>query len=420
MYFAKIQPVSNLYDTVMIDDEHEKLYVQTHFLDLPEAIPNEVLVDKGVNEEIYGIDSTAECCMLGTWKYAICYSHERELSGLNFSDCTVMEYFSDTLVKLMCKYLNNEEERDSMIDFSFQVEDVQIRFCGHRVYINQQNPDYESYDPAVIVTFPSEKTTRDKIRYIHAIDDMLRLVFFQQNISKPQVKFTRTDLQKENYIVFNINDPQRYVSDNSSNCWNQYTNRFEEIKEDMPVIMTYLLSHDINAEYFKHYYMAEDFQMQKLFSDTYFVFDKLANKAYGKAEELNPDFEAFKKKAWEILEQSAEYEKVKDHVGNLKDKIMSHGRERGHKEKLRKAMEEIAKLIPERNCFYNFYNEESIKNIYRLRTNIVHNGTFLRFDNEERMAGEKLQWLTYALQLKQIGIPDNRMEEWLNSAFGVG
>lgn len=420
MHFAQIEPAGNLYETVMIDEENEELYVQTHFLDAPENVPDELLINNGMYEEVYGIDSEEGYCSFGTRKYNIRYSYAKESFGLKFSDCTEMEYFSDTLVSFMCRYLDKEEDRDSVIDYSFRVEDVQIRFYGHRSYVSQQNPEYNRYDPTVIFTFPEEKTTADKIRYIHAVDDLLRLVFFQQKISRPHVKFTRTDLQEKEYIGFHICNRQRYVAEKSEGHKEWYSDYFEEIKGELPVIMAYLLNHEITAEYFKHYYQLESSQLQKLFSDTYFVFDKLANKAYGKVEEPNQEFEAFKEKIWKLAEESKEYEKVKDHLGNLKNKIMSHGRELGHKEKLRKAMEEISRLIPERDREYGFCNDETINRIYRLRTEIVHHGDLIRFDDVDRMALEKLQWLTYAMQLKQIGISDDRMEEWLNRTFGVG
>lgn len=158
--------------------------------------------------------------------------------------------------------------------------------------------------------------------------------------------------------------------------------------------------------------------MQKIFSDTYFVFDKLANKMYGK-EKVNLEFEKFKKSIWTQIEKSPEYEQVKDYVGNLKDKIMSHGRESGHKTKLLKAFREVGSWIPNRVYAYDI-SEAKVNEIYKIRTEIVHKGEIIDFRNEKWQYVEILQWITLALQLRQMGIPVEKMEDILNMIFGVG
>ena len=42
------------------------------------------------------------------------------------------------------------------------------------------------------------------------------------------------------------------------------------------------------------------------------------------------------------------------------------------------------------------------------------------FKNEKWRYVKILQWITFALQLKQVGIFVEEMEELLNMAFGVG
>lgn len=424
MYFSRIKPINNLSEIVMIDEERAELYVQTREFSGTEEIPEELsTVPSGGCERVYGIDPDGKLCEFCTWKHAIRYSYENEsYMGMHFSECTVMEYSSDTLTSFMCAYPDDEEMRDSLIDFEFDAGGVNFRFCGYRLHIAQRNPEYEMYDPAVIITFPEEVSIKEKICCIHAIDDMLRLVFFQKKIARPQVKFTRPDLDEKTYLKLWIYDEQGYFAEGAADNRDGYRDWLNYTVEELPVIMDYLVSKKLKAEYFDHHYRLENFQIQKLFADTYFVFDELANKAYGKADALNLDFEAFKKRIWEEIEKSPEYEAVKPHTENLKVKIMSHGRERGHRDKLRKAIEEVFPLIPNRICFYERETDlnKIVKRIYDLRTGIVHKGDLIHFGNEERFAVEELQWLTYALQLRETGVPDDKLEEWLDRAFGVG
>ena len=98
---------------------------------------------------------------------------------------------------------------------------------------------------------------------------------------------------------------------------------------------------------------------------------------------------------------------------------MSHGRESGHKTKLKKAFAEVCTWIPKRVSFYDI-TDKSVDEIYKLRTEIVHEGLMIDFKNKKWRYVEILQWITFALQLKQIGIFVEEMEELLNMAFGVG
>ncbi|WP_270594988.1 hypothetical protein, partial [Faecalibacillus faecis] len=59
-------------------------------------------------------------------------------------------------------------------------------------------------------------------------------------------------------------------------------------------------------------------------------------------------------------------------------------------------------------------------NIYDLRNKIIHNGNIISVKREDLVALEKLQWLTFSLQLKEMNVEITDIEDILNCIFGVG
>lgn len=100
--------------------------------------------------------------------------------------------------------------------------------------------------------------------------------------------------------------------------------------------------------------------------------------------------------------------------------LMAHGRSYGHREKLRKAYEDCMLVIPQRADYYGMKDEKIMDRIYRLRTDIVHKGDAIKFSSFDISCLEKLQWITYLLLLREIGIEDQDLENWMNRVMGVG
>lgn len=65
-------------------------------------------------------------------------------------------------------------------------------------------------------------------------------------------------------------------------------------------------------------------------------------------------------------------------------------------------------------------DEKIMDRIYRLRTDIVHKGDAIKFSSFDISCLEKLQWITYLLLLREIGIEDQDLEDWMNRVMGVG
>ena len=415
MYFSKIIPEGNLFDTVLLDEDKGEIYV--HCVDdrIPEYVPEKLLdIERNL---IYCLNLSAlDFCNMTTWKYPLKYWYEREGLDIVFDECEVMEYSSQTLTDFMCKYMEQENEKNEIFQDMYEVADIFVEFYGHKVHTEQMNKYYVGIDPSVRIYFSKEKTMEEKLQYIRMIDNLLQIFTFNKYISKPLVKFTTRKFRE--FITLHIYDSEKYYDRESAGLEDRLLNHYELVKAEIPRILKNLWKNPVDTSYFVHPYSSSNLEMQKIFADTYFVFDKLANKAYGK-EEINQSFEEFKKTIWRTIEQSTDYEQVKEHIGNLRDKIMSHGRESGHKTKLRKAFTEVRTWIPKRVSFYDI-TDKSVDDIYKLRTEIVHEGSMIDFKNGKWRYVEILQWITFALQLKQIAIFVEEMEELLNMAFGVG
>lgn len=415
MYFSKLIPVGNLDETIVVDEDNGEVYL--HCVDgrIPENIPNE-LIDSELGL-IYSIDVTArDFCNVTTWKYPLKYLYEKESFGFMFDNCNVMEYSSPTLTDFMCKYMEEESEKSVTFQQKFAIEDICIEFYGHKVHIDQMPYECENADPSIRIYFPKEKTIEEKMKYISMIDSMLQIFSFSKCILKPFIKFTTTEFK--DFVKLTIYDSKKYCTNEVTGYKIKLSDRYDRVKDCIPCIFEWLLKNLVDTSYFTYVWSIENLDMQKIFSDTYFVFDKLANKMYGK-EKVNLEFEKFKKSIWTQIEKSPEYEQVKDYVGNLKDKIMSHGRESGHKTKLLKAFREVGSWIPNRVYAYDI-SEAKVNEIYKIRTEIVHKGEIIDFRNEKWQYVEILQWITLALQLRQMGIPVEKMEDILNMIFGVG
>lgn len=412
MHFTEILPVKNLSNKVMIDQEKEEIYLQ--LMGYPYDLPKELMTQN----EIYGIDTfNVEYCNLDTWKCPIQYHYDKESINLKFEECEVIEYSSKTLEKFMCEYLQDNESCDSIFDDSFEIEDIQINFYGHKVHVEQQNDYYENSDPSVKISFGKGKSLEDKMRYIHMIDGMLQLLFFQKQITQPLIKFT--DLDSSGFITFDICDKNKYISEETDE-FIKFSNRYEKTRGYLKIILHYLLKHPLDTSYFVYSYQKNSFELQKVFLDTYSVFDKLAKEFYEKKKCPDQDFLEFKSLICKTIEKLQEYDQFKSRLKGLKDKIMSHGDGVGHRRKLTVAMQDVSKLIPKREIFYGFNKKDIIDNIYRIRSETVHEGKIIQFNHSNIKYLEKLQWLTYALQIRRIGIEDEKLEDILDMVFGVG
>ena len=155
---------------------------------------------------------------MGRWK--------EEPFGPAFADCRRLEYTSPTLIKLMCGYGNQEGD---IISDSFDMGELVITFYGNRIYHAQQNPEFEPYNPRIVLEYGTEKCPEDIFRYVQAVDDFLRLVLFQKNIAAPHVKLT--DGSQRDYLSFQIGDRRMY----GESVHLEFGDRYEAVKKYIPV-----------------------------------------------------------------------------------------------------------------------------------------------------------------------------------------
>lgn len=414
MEFIDIKPIVNLSAKAMLDVENGEIYVCSLEGEPPVDIPEEI---ENINSNtVYGIDIQGkEYCNNTTWKYPLKYSYDKERMGIHFEKCEILEYSSRELAEFICKYMEKEEEIEQVYEDIYSIEDIEIKFYGHKVYREQHhlNEYYKGSDPSIRIYFPENKTLKDKCGYIRMIEDLLCFFNFSQKISKPLIKFTVPG--SDIFIIFNVYNKEKYYQKKA--LWKKgFKDRYISMIDIIPKIMQYLLKKPLDTSYYLYTFEVSGIEKQKLFSDTYFVFDKLANKIYGKETNVNEDFEKFKEHIWLTIKSSPDYEKVKDYVGNLHNKIMAHGREIGHRAKLEKAAEDIFQCIPLRKQFYKI-DSEVIKQIYTLRTEIVHKGAFIQFDSKDTKCLEILQCITYALQMQQMQIESKEWERMLGYVF---
>ena len=134
MEFINIRPVGNLDARAMLDVEKGEIYVCSIEGEPPVDIPDEI---ESINENIvYGVNTLGEeYCNGTTWKYPIKYRYEKESMGIRFEDCEILEYSSRELAEFMCKYMEKEEEIDEVYQDIYKIEDIEIEFYGHKVYI---------------------------------------------------------------------------------------------------------------------------------------------------------------------------------------------------------------------------------------------------------------------------------------------
>lgn len=417
MEFINIRPVGNLDARAMLDVEKGEIYVCSIEGEPPVDIPDEI---ESINENIvYGVNTLGEeYCNGTTWKYPIKYRYEKESMGIRFEDCEILEYSSRELAEFMCKYMEKEEEIDEVYQDIYKIEDIEIEFYGHKVYIeqNQFNEYYKKSDPNIRIHFSKNKSFKDRCNYIRMIEDFLCFFNFSKKIAEPVIKFAVPD--SDTFIIFNMYNKEKYYQKKA--VWKRgFKDRYVSTRAVIPEIMQYLLKNPLDTSYYLHTFEVNGMEIQKLFSDTYFVFDKLANKKYGKETNVNEEFEKFKEYVWHIIQTSPEYENVKEYVSNLRNKIMAHGRETGHRAKLEKAANDVFQFIPLRKKVYGI-NSEALRHIYTLRTEIVHKGAIIQFSNMDTRCLEILQWITYALQIQQMQIEPKKWEEMLDYVFGVG
>ena len=392
--------------TVLVNSEKDTLYVECQ----PDELPETESFHLEIEDAVFCVDALkSEYGSYHTQIVPIRYSYGKEPFGPAFADCRRLEYTSPTLIKLMCGYGNQEGD---IISDSFDMGEVVITFYGNRIYHAQQNPEFEPYNPRIVLEYGTEKRPEDIFRYVQAVDDFLRLVLFQKNIAAPRVKLT--DDRQRDYLSFLIGDRRMY----GELVRLEFGDRYEAVKKYIPVLFRYVLNRRVDRSWFEKYYRCGEHQA--LFFNTYAAFDRLSGKAYGSVPKVDEDFEKFKQKVWQRIEEEDGYEAVKDRIGNLRDKLMTHGRSYGHREKLRKAYKDCMLVIPQRADYYEMKDEKIMDRIYRLRTDIVHKGDAIKFSSFDIRCLEKLQWITYLLLLREIGIEDQDLENWMNRVMGVG
>jgi regulator of replication initiation timing len=156
-----------------------------------------------------------------------------------------------------------------------------------------------------------------------------------------------------------------------------------------------------------------------IFTKTYASFDRLTNIFYGKTT-TNNDLEDLKKDLKKLIKEHEKYKENEEIFDKLSNQISNFKNGISHRKKLITAMEDVAKYIPERDGWYNFNTAETKDNIYDLRNKIIHNGNIISVKREDLVALEKLQWLTFGLQLKEMNVEFSDIEDILNCIFGVG
>ena len=308
----------------------------------------------------------------------------------------------------MCWYKN--DNKDEFLEKIFTISGIKVGFSGHNEYSELQNIDYEPFDPCVYIEFYEDKSIIDAYKYIRVIDDVIKLFTFQSKVTIPKIRLSDYDRNNE-YILYIMD--KKYSRNEFNNIRNQFKNSMDEI----PIVFGKLLNEELNSNYYTPYYLSND--PTKLFMDTYSVFDRLSSAKYSHVEGQDEGFVEFKKKIWDYIRKDEEYYKYEDNICNLRDKILSHGNVYGHKQKLSIAYNDMIKLIPLRADSYDMKDDRTVSRIYDIRTEITHKGEVRKFESKDYASLEKLQWITYLLQLIHLGVTEG-YEELLDSVFCVG
>ena len=133
--------------------------------------------------------------------------------------------------------------------------------------------------------------------------------------------------------------------------------------------------------------------------------------------------EEIKNKIIDFSKSLEEYKENKNFIdGLINDRISDYGIGYGHREKLKKSIEDYIKVIPERTEFYELNDKvkEIVDTVYELRTDIIHDNFIPDLSYEQNRYVEYFEWIVYAMQLKRMNISNEDIEEMLNLTFGVG
>lgn len=414
MFLAKIKKIEEIDETVLIDLEKGIIVFYSEEYTLEGKIPKEIIVlDNYLNTKYVLYNEREEEIYNNTHVYRIKYYYDDD----NLNNFNILEYTSSDLVSFMCHYVDLEDNND-LIEIEYQIGDISFKFYGHNVYSQQLNGDYEKYDPAVIVEFYEDVSVDYKMKIVKVIDKFLQLFLFKNTLAHPQIKLAKQD--RMNSIVFN-HYTDYYVNDDIINIYYQNLLNNDFIKNNIKEVLEFLIDrHDkVDTSYFQMVNSYNSYVFTNIFTKTYASFDRLTNIFYGKTI-TNNDLEDVKKDLKKLIKEHEKYKENEEIFDKLSNQISNFKNGISHRKKLITAMEDVAKYIPERDSWYNFNTAEIKDNIYDLRNKIIHNGNIISVKREDLLALEKLQWLTFSLQLKEMNVEISDIEDILNCIFGVG
>lgn len=414
MFLAKIKKIEKIDETVMIDLEKGLIGFYSEGYSLEGIVPKEIIVlDNYLNEKYVLYNEREEKIYNNTYVYRIKYYY----NDVNLNDYNILEYTSSDLVSFMCRYVDLEDNND-LIEIENQIGNISFKFYGHNVYSQQLNGDYEKYDPAIIVEFYEDVTVEYKMKIVKVIDKFLQLFLFKNTLARPQIKLAKLD--RKNSIVFN-HYTDYYDNDDIINIDYQNLLNNDFIKNNIKEVLEFLIDrHDkVDTSYFQMVNSYNSYVFTNIFTKTYASFDRLTNIFYGKTT-TNNDLEEVKKDLKKLIKEHEKYKENEEIFDKLSNQISNFKNGISHRKKLITAMEDVAKYIPERDSWYNFNTAETKDNIYDLRNKIIHNGNIISVKREDLVALEKLQWLTFSLQLKEMNVEISDIEDILNCIFGVG
>lgn len=375
-----------------------------------------------INNNIICIDT---CCnYMGAWNdtkyYKILYYFNFQTpaytDGIN--KINRIKYFSNVVDDFLIPHIEPKEklkEDKKTITLKLRNKELQINI-NRKNYIEKY---YENLEKKSFIECNFESTDDWKKIYdiCGMVEEYLKISLYVKNIDKPIIK------------IYNLNDVemgQLVIND----CFYKNNKLFfgmgkyeGVIEKNTQKIFEFLCNNKVNLSNARDNELEYNvmFDTKKIYN-LYSAFEIEGSRLY-KKKDIDIIQENIKNKIIDFSKKIDEYGENKNFVdGLINDRIKDYGIGYGHKEKLKKAIEDYIDIIPERASFYGLKEnaKEIVDTVYKLRTSIIHDNFIGDLGYEENRYLEYFEWIVYAMQLKRIGIDNEDIEEILNLTFGVG
>lgn len=332
---------------------------------------------------------------------------------------TKIQYYSEVVDAFLLPHATEDEK------IKEEVNEIFFRFQNKKVngIINRKNYRRLYTDLSNTKSFIECKfENTDNWEYIYdlciIIEDFLKITLYTKHLYRPLIKIFNSNDEEMGKLIIN---EKFYKKDNI----NLKEGKFEGvIEKNCEKIFDFLCNNSkLNLSNMRE----DDFCYNRVFNtksiyNLYSAFEIESSKIYRKKDIIQVN-EDIKNKIVDFSKNLEEYKENKQFIdGLINDRIKDYGIGYGHKEKLKKSIEDYIKVIPERTEFYELNDKvkEIVDTVYELRTDIIHDNFIPVLSHEQNRYVEYFEWIVYVMQLKRMNISNEDIEEMLNLTFGVG